>query len=77
MTELEKKMGFTYTKLASYLCCENCYKHYVMALAPLDNILDVKQLHDAIMSISQRKRLPVKVQHLFDLKFTKIGETLQ
>ena len=76
MTRLEKKMGFTYTKLASYLCCENCYKHYVMALAPLDTILDVKHLHDAIMHRTQRKRLPAKVQHLFDKKFEKIGETL-
>ena len=76
MTELEKKIGFTYNKLASYLCCENCYKHYVMALAKLDNILDVKHLHDAIISVSSKKRLPAKVQHLFDLKFAKIGETL-
>ena len=76
MTELEKKIGFTYNKLASYLCCENCYKHYVMALAKLDNIMDVNELHKTIMFVSKKKALPAQVQALFDKKMNKLLEEI-
>ena len=72
MTRLEKTMGYEINTLVGHLCCENCYKHYVMALARLENILDVKHLHDAVMFVSQKKQLPARVQHLFDLKFKKL-----
>tara|TARA_R110000744_G_scaffold264047_1_gene378329 strand:- start:1255 stop:1488 length:234 start_codon:yes stop_codon:yes gene_type:complete len=72
MTELEKRMGYKINTLVGHLCCENCYKHYVMALAKLENILDVKHLHDAVMFVSQKKQLPIAVQNLFDLKFKKL-----
>tara|TARA_R110000822_G_scaffold117893_2_gene250413 strand:+ start:809 stop:1042 length:234 start_codon:yes stop_codon:yes gene_type:complete len=73
---LEKKMGYKINTLVGHLCCENCYKHYVMALAKLDNAMDVNELHKTIMFVSKKKRLPAIVQNLFDNKFAKIGETL-
>jgi len=76
MTRLEKTMGYTISTLIGHLCCENCYKHYVMALSRLDDVLDVKHLHDTIMYVSQKKRLPAIVQNLFDNKFEKMRETI-
>ena len=73
---LEKKMGYKINTLVGHLCCENCYKHYVMALAKLDNVMDVNELHKTIMFVSKKKALPSIVQGLFDNKMKKLLEEI-
>jgi hypothetical protein len=73
---LEKKMGYKINTLVGHLCCESCYKHYVMALAKLDNIIDVNDLHKTIMFVSKKKALPAQVQGLFDKKMNKLLEEI-
>ena len=73
-SELEKKIGYDINKLVGHLCCENCYKHYVMALSKLTETIDVKHLHDTVIFVSQKKSLPTIVQNIFDRKLEKLEE---
>ena len=73
---LEKTMGYKINTLVGHLCCENCYKHYVMALSKLDNVIDVNDLHKTIMFVSKKKSLPAQVQALFDNKINKLLEEI-
>ena len=47
-----------------------------MALAKLDNVMDVNDLHKTIMFVSKKKALPSIVQGLFDTKMKNLFDEL-
>ncbi len=68
LTALEKKMGTTWNKLTGHLCCEPCHKHFVMALAPIEDPLQVVEIQNTLLFKSQRKKLPKNVDDIFARK---------
>lgn len=75
ITPIEKKMGTTWNKLTGHLCCEPCYKHFVMALAHIEDPLEVKGIQEALLFKSKKKKLPLLVNQIFDRKFNMLMET--
>jgi hypothetical protein len=69
ISPLEKKMGITWEKLSGHLCCEPCYKHFVMALARIKDPLEVKTIQKTLLFKSNKKKLPMLVDQIFDRKF--------
>ena len=65
LTALEKKMGASWNTLTGHLCCEPCHKHFVMALAPIE---------DPLLFKSQRKKLPKNVNDIFARKVKTLME---
>tara|TARA_R110002126_G_scaffold2069_6_gene12089 strand:- start:1519 stop:1788 length:270 start_codon:yes stop_codon:yes gene_type:complete len=74
ITPIEKKMGTTWNKLVGHLCCEPCYKHFVMALARIEDPLEVKGIQEALLFKSKKKKLPLLVDQIFDRKFKILTE---
>ena len=68
LTALEKKMGASWNTLTGHLCCEPCHKHFVMALAPIEDPLQVTEIQNTLLSKSQRKKLPKNVNDIFARK---------
>ena len=68
LTALEKKMGATWEKLTGHLCCEPCHKHFVMALAPIEDPSQVVEIQNTLLFKSQRKKLPKNVDDIFARK---------
>lgn len=74
ITPIEKQMGTTWNKLIGHLCCEPCYKHFVMALARIEDPLEVRAIQDALLFKSKKKKLPLLVNQIFDRKFKMLME---
>jgi len=68
LTALEKKMGASWNTLTGHLCCEPCHKHFVMALAPIEDPLQVTEIQNTLLFKSQRKKLPKNVNDIFARK---------
>jgi len=68
ITPIEKKMGTTWKTLVGHLCCEPCYKHFVMALARIEDPIEVKTIEQQLLAKSKKKKLPLLVEQIFDRK---------
>jgi hypothetical protein len=78
MTEIapiEVKMGTTWNKLVGHLCCEPCYKHFVMALARIEDPDEVRLIQEQLLERSKKKKLPLLVNQIFDRKVKLLTET--
>ena len=51
LTALEKKMGASWNTLTGHLCCEPCHKHFVMALAPIEDPLQVTEIQNTLLFV--------------------------
>lgn len=77
MTEIapiEAKMGTTWEKLVGHLCCEPCYKHFVMALSRIEDPDEVRVIQSTLLSKSKKKKLPLLVDQIFDRKVKRLME---
>ena len=74
LTALEKKMGASWNTLTGHLCCEPCHKHFVMALAPIEDPLQVTEIQNTLLFKSQRKKLPKNVDDIFARKVKTLME---
>jgi hypothetical protein len=74
LTALEKKMGTTWEKLNGHLCCEPCHKHFVMALAPIEDPLQVVEIQKTLLFKSMKKKLPKNVDDIFARKVKTLME---
>lgn len=74
LTALEKKMGASWNTLTGHLCCEPCHKHFVMALAPIEDPLQVTEIQNTLLFKSQRKKLPKNVNDIFARKVKTLME---
>jgi hypothetical protein len=75
ITPIEKKMGTTWKKLIGHLCCEPCYKHFVMALARIEDPNEVSLIQEQLLERSKKKKLPLLVNQIFDRKVKLLTET--
>ena len=57
ITSIEKQMGTTWKKLVGHLCCEPCYKHFVMALARIEDPDQIRDIQSTLLSKSKKKKL--------------------
>ncbi len=71
---IEAKMGTTWKKLVGYLCCEPCYKHFVMALARIEDPDEVRLIQEQLLERSKKKKLPLLVNQIFDRKVKMLME---
>lgn len=74
ITPIEAKMGTTWKKLIGHLCCEPCYKHFVMALARIEDPDEVRDIQSTLLSKSKKKKLPLLVDQIFDRKVKRLME---
>lgn len=74
ITPIEKKMGTTWKKLIGHLCCEPCYKHFVMALARIEDPDEVSLIQEQLLERSKKKKLPLLVNQIFDRKVKLLTE---
>ena len=74
ITPIEKKMGTTWKKLIGHLCCEPCYKHFVMALARIEDPNEVSLIQKQLLERSKKKKLPLLVNQIFDRKVKLLTE---
>tara|TARA_R100001198_G_C5241009_1_gene218389 strand:+ start:1286 stop:1549 length:264 start_codon:yes stop_codon:yes gene_type:complete len=74
ITPIEKKMGTTWKKLIGHLCCEPCYKHFVMALARIEDPNEVSLIQEQLLERSKKKKLPLLVNQIFDRKVKLLTE---
>ena len=74
ITPIEKKMGTTWKKLIGHLCCEPCYKHFVMALARIEDPNEVSLIQEQLLERSKKKKLPLLVNQIFDRKVKRLME---
>jgi len=75
ITPIETKMGTTWKKLIGHLCCEPCYKHFVMALARIEDPNEVSLIQEQLLERSKKKKLPLLVNQIFDRKVKLLTET--
>lgn len=74
ITPIETKMGTTWKKLVGHLCCEPCYKHFVMALSRIEDPDEVRDIQSTLLSKSKKKKLPLLVDQIFDRKVKRLME---
>ena len=74
ITPIETKMGTTWKKLIGHLCCEPCYKHFVMALARIEDPNEVSLIQEQLLERSKKKKLPLLVDQIFDRKVKLLTE---
>jgi len=75
ITPIETKMGTTWKKLVGHLCCEPCYKHFVMALSRIEDPDEVRLIQEQLLERSKKKKLPLLVNQIFDRKVKLLTET--